>query len=153
MEITTTAFENGKYIPVKHTCDGDDTSPPLRWDKVPKGTVTFALLVEDPDAPGGTFAHWIMYNIPADVQQLEAIIPVAKNLDNGAIHGKNDFGKYGYRGPCPPDQDDAHKYFFRIFALDKKLAPEQAANRQSLLNAVKNHVIDEGEYLGLYKRQ
>ena len=106
--ITTTAFEEGAFFPVQHTCDGDNTSPPLRWDDVPKGAVSFALILEDPDAPGGVFTHWIVYNLPADCRELEKIIPIEKNLGNGAIQGKNDFGKYGYGGPCPP-KGDVHR--------------------------------------------
>ena len=121
--ISTTAFEYGARIPVVHTCDGDDISPPLRWDGEPKDTVTFALIVEDPDAPNGTFTHWIVYNIPSDVHNLEKIENAQKNLDYGGMHARNDFGKNGYGGPCPP-RGEEHRYYFRIFALRKKLPPE-----------------------------
>ncbi|HYX09576.1 MAG TPA: YbhB/YbcL family Raf kinase inhibitor-like protein [Bacteroidales bacterium] len=148
--ITTTAFEEGAMIPVRNSCDGDNTSPHLRWDEAPKATVTFALIVEDPDAPGGTFTHWIVYNLPADCNELEAIMPIAKKLDNGAIQGKNDMGKYGYGGPCPP-KGETHRYFFRIFALKKKLAPESANTRETFYQQIEGNVLDEAEYMGKYK--
>ncbi len=150
--ITSRAFEYGASIPIVHTCDGDDTSPPLRWDEIPKATVTFALIMEDPDAPMGTFTHWILYNIPSDVNEIERIIPVKKKLPNGAIHGKNDFGKYGYGGPCPPKGEE-HRYFFRIFALRKKLPPESANKADQFHRVIKDYIIDRAEYMGKYKRR
>ena len=149
LKLTIRAFEHGKRIPDKHTCDGDDTSPEIRWDEVPDNTVSFALICEDPDAPGTTFTHWIVYNLPADQRQLDETIPVAKNLDNGGIHGKNDFGKYGYRGPCPPKGEN-HRYFFRLYALKRKLDPESARNRNDFYEAIKGHVLDEDGYMGTY---
>ena len=149
--IRSTAFEYGARIPLLHTCDGDDLSPPLTWDGAPAGTVTFALIMEDPDAPEGTFTHWIVYNLPDDCHQLEKTIPIEKNLKNGAIHGKNDFGKYGYRGPCPP-RGESHRYYFRIFALKKKLPPESIPYGSEFYNAIKGLVIERAEYMGRYKR-
>ncbi len=149
--ITTTAFEYGASIPVKHACTGDDLSPPLRWDEVPKGTASLALIVEDPDAPGGTFAHWIVYNLPAASNTLEATIPIQKHLQNGATQGKNNFGKTGYGGPCPPKGEE-HRYFFRIFALKKKLAPESANTAGDFHNAIKGLVLEEAEYMGKFKK-
>ncbi|HYW96318.1 MAG TPA: YbhB/YbcL family Raf kinase inhibitor-like protein [Bacteroidales bacterium] len=148
--LTSRSFEYGTGIPAIFTCDGDNISPALRWDEAPKNTVTFALILEDPDAPGGTYTHWILYNIPAGETELETIVPVAKKLDNGAIHGKNDFGKYGYGGPCPP-KGETHRYFFRIFALKKKLAPESAGNHDDFYEAIKNNVLEKAEYMGTYK--
>lgn len=145
--ITSTAFEEGAQIPKKYTCDGDNTSPKISWHEPPKNTVTYALICEDPDAPGQTFTHWIVYNLPADCHELEAVIPVAKNLKNGGIHGKNNFGKYGYGGPCPPKGEN-HRYYFKVFALNKKLAPESAADRNSFYEAIKEKVIEEAEYVG-----
>jgi len=149
--ITTTAFENGATIPKRHSCEGEDISPPLRWEGEPKDTVSFALIMEDPDAPGGTFVHWIVYNLPADCHELEMIIPIEKNLKNGAVHAKNDFGKYGYRGPCPPAKDGEHRYFFRIYALRKKIPKESITGRESFYNQLKGQIIDEAEYMGRYK--
>lgn len=150
--ITSTAFEYGKPIPVAHTCDGDDVSPPLRWEGEPKGTVTFALIMEDVDAPGGVFTHWIVYNIPADVHHLEKIIPIKKHLNNKAVQGQNDFGKIGYRGPCPPRKLD-HHYYFRIYALKRKMDPESCNNRSGFYQSIKDHILAEAEYMGTYKKK
>ncbi len=150
--LTLKSFEDGATIPVKHTCDGDDLSPMVRWDEAPKGTASFALIMEDPDAPGSTFTHWIVYNIPPSENMLEDVQPIAKKLDNGAIQGKNDFGKLGYRGPCPP-KGETHRYVFRVYALKKKLAPESANDREDFYAAIKGQVLDEAEYTGTYKRK
>ncbi len=150
--ITSRAFEYGRSIPVEHTCDGDNISPPLHWDEAPVSTVTFALIMEDPDAPGGTYTHWIIYNLPADCRELEKIIPIEKKLDNGAIQTKNDFGKTGYGGPCPP-RGSEHRYFFRIFALRKKLPPESITDGQSFYEAINGLSLDKAEYMGKYKSQ
>ncbi len=149
--ITTTAFEHGANIPEQYTCKGDNTSPPLRWEGEPKATTTFAFIMEDPDAPGGTFTHWIIYNLPSDCHELEKIIPVEKNLKNGAIHAKNDFGKYGYGGPCPPGGEE-HRYFFRIFALKKKLPPESISDGKSFYQALNGLILDKAEYMGKFKK-
>ena len=149
--ITCRAFEPGATIPRVHTCDGDDTSPPLRWESTPKATVSLAILMEDPDAPGGSFTHWIMYNIPADIAMLEKIVPIQKNLSNGAHQGINDFGKVGYRGPCPPSGEE-HRYIFRIYALNKKLPPESASDAAQFRQNIADHIIDTAEYMGKYKR-
>lgn len=147
--LTTRAFENGATIPAKHTCKGDDLSPPLDWDEIPKGTTSLALIMEDPDAPGGTFIHWIVYNLPADNNGLEANIPRQKHLKNGATQGKNDFDKIGYGGPCPPKGEE-HRYFFRLFALKKKLPPESANNEKDFYKAIKGLVLEEAEYMGKF---
>lgn len=149
--ITSKAFEYGASIPAKHACTGDDLSPPLRWDEVPAETASLALILEDPDAPGGTFTHWIVYNLPPDSDGLEEIIPIQKNLDNGAIQGKNDFGKTGYGGPCPP-QGEEHRYFFRLFALKKKLPPESANKAEDFYIALNGFIIEKAEYMGKFKK-
>ncbi len=150
--IASTAFEEGVSIPVVHTCDGDDISPPLGWDGVPAGTASLALIMEDPDAPSGTFTHWIIYNLPPDSKGLEKIIPIQKSLDNGAIQGKNDFGKIGYGGPCPPPGEE-HRYFFRIFALKKKLPPESIHNGTEFYEAMSGLMLNKAEYMGKYYRK
>lgn len=149
--ITTTAFEYGASIPVKHTCKGDDLSPPLSWDEVPKGTTSLALIMEDPDAPGGTYTHWIVYNLPPESTGLEAITPIQKHLKNGATQGKNDFGKTGYGGPCPPKGEE-HRYFFRLFALKKKLPPESANKAKDFYNSINGLIIEKAEYMGKFKK-
>jgi len=148
--ITTTAFEYGASIPVKHTCEGENISPPLKWDEAPKNTVTYAFIMEDPDDTDGTFTHWIVYNIPGNINELERTGPAEKKLENGAIQGKNDFGKTGYGGPCPPKGEE-HRYFFRIFALKKKLPPESANTREAFYEMINDHVIDEASYMGIYR--
>lgn len=150
--ISTTAFEYGARIPVVHTCDGDDVSPPLTWEGEPKDTVTFALIVEDPDAPNGTFTHWIVYNIPSDVHHFDKVEKIRqKSLDNGGVHARNDFGKNGYGGPCPPKGEE-HRYFFRIFALRKKLPPESITDGPGFHKAIKDLIVDQAEYMGRYSR-
>jgi Raf kinase inhibitor-like YbhB/YbcL family protein len=152
MNIYITSFEQGASIPVVHTCDGDDVSPLLRWDGEPKETVSFALIMEDPDAPDGTFTHWIVYNLPKDCHELEKTIPIKRHLDNKAIQGKNDFGKKGYRGPCPP-RGTEHRYFFRIFALRKKLPPESINTGQEFYQSINGLVLDKAEYMGRYYKK
>lgn len=149
LNITSTAFEYGSKIPDVHSCKGDDTSPPLSWGGEPSGTETFALIMEDPDAPGGTFTHWIVYNLPKDCHHLEKTIPIQKNLDNGAIQGKNDFGKTGYRGPCPPS-GEIHRYTFRIFALKKKLPPESANRAEDFYHALNGLILESAQYEGIF---
>lgn len=150
--ISTPAYENGANIPVEHTCEGDDISPPVRWDGEPKGTAYFALIMEDPDAPGGTFTHWIVYNLPPDCHELEKIIPVERHLENNAIQGKNDFGNIGFNGPCPPKGEE-HRYFFRIFALKKKLPPESIDSGEQFYQAMNGLILDKAEYMGKYYRK
>jgi Raf kinase inhibitor-like YbhB/YbcL family protein len=148
--LTSTAFEFGASIPGRHSCKGEDIPPPLRWDEAPKGTVSFALVLEDPDAPGGTFLHWLIYNIPADISELSGISPVEKRLKNGAIQAKNDFGKTGYGGPCPPKGEE-HRYFFRLFALKKKLPPESINKVEDFYNAVNGITLEKAEYMGKFR--
>lgn len=147
--ISSTAFEYGARIPVNHTCDGDDQSPPLQWDGEPGETACFALILEDPDAGKGVFTHWLIYNLPPDCHQLEKSDSVRKNLDNGGIQCKNDFGKTGYRGPCPPKGEE-HRYFFRIFALRKKLPPESIKNGTDFYRIITGFILDQAEYMGKY---
>lgn len=148
--ITTPAFEQGASIPEVHSCKGDDTSPLLRWDAEPKGTETFALIMEDPDAPGGTFTHWMIYNLPDDCHELEKVIPIEKHLENGAIQAKNDFGKIGYGGPCPPEGEE-HRYFFKIFALNRQIPRESINSREDFLEAIDGYILDEAEYMGKFR--
>lgn len=148
--LTSKAFEYGASIPVKHTCKGEDVPPPLIWDEAPKGTVSFALVLEDPDAPGGTFLHWLIYNLPADINELDGVSPVEKNLRNGALQAKNDFGRTGYGGPCPPSGEE-HRYFFRLFALKKKLPPESVNKIEDFYKAIKELTLDKAEYMGKFR--
>ncbi|MGF7118139.1 YbhB/YbcL family Raf kinase inhibitor-like protein [Methanobacterium oryzae] len=147
--IASEIFSEGSVIPLKYTCDGENISPPLRWDLIPENTASFALLCEDPDAPGGTFIHWILFNIPADTKELLSGIKEEKKLDNGAIQGKNDFERIGYGGPCPPS-GTKHRFIFKILALDTVLNLKSGITIDQFLNAIQGHVLDKGELIGMY---
>lgn len=151
ISIASEIISEGNRIPLKYTCDDVDISPPLRWDLIPENTASFALLCEDPDAPGGTFIHWILFNIPADTKDLPAGIKEERMLDNGAVHGQNDFGKIGYGGPCPPSGTE-HRFIFKILALDAMLNLKPGISIEQFLNAIQGHVLDKGELIGMYGR-
>jgi Raf kinase inhibitor-like YbhB/YbcL family protein len=142
----------GDAIPQQFTCDGRDFSPALEWDGAPEGTKSFSLVTEDPDAPGGTFIHWVLYDLPADVRALPENLPKQKELPDGTRQGRNGFGRIGYGGPCPPP-GPAHRYFFRLYALDKKLDLGAGASRAELDRAMKGHVLAQVELMGRYKRR
>jgi len=151
IKITSPAFEAGGMIPPKYTCDGANISPPLQWQGVPEGTKSLALINDDPDAPMGTWVHWVVFNVGAEVAALAEHIPTDKTLAGGTMQGTNDFGKIGYGGPCPPR--GAHRYFFRIYALDTRLDLEAGARKSSLLKAMEGHILAQGELVGKYERQ
>jgi Raf kinase inhibitor-like YbhB/YbcL family protein len=148
--LTSSAFTEGAMIPKKHTCDAEDISPDLKWSGVPQGAKSLALICDDPDAPVGTWVHWVLFNIPADVTALPAGIPADATLKNGARHGKNDFRKLGYGGPCPPG--GTHRYYFKLYALDTVLNLEGGSTKAQLLAAMKGHILAEGQLMGKYKR-
>ena len=150
IEIKSSAFEEGGMIPKKYTCDGADVSPPLSWTSVPEGTKTIVVICDDPDAPMGTWVHWVLFNLPADVKDLPENLPSEKNLDNGAMQGTNDFGNIGYGGPCPPG--GTHRYYFKFYALDMELSLEGGATKKELLKAMEGHILAEGQLMGRYKR-
>lgn len=149
--ITTPAFENGAKIPVAYTCDGEDISPPLAWKGEPEGTASYALIVEDPDAPGGTYIHWILYNIPADVHQLENITKSQTDPDTGSIQARNDFGDFGYGGPCPPGGQE-HRYYFRIYALRKMLPANSIKEGSRFHEVIRDFILGRSEFMGRYAR-
>jgi Raf kinase inhibitor-like YbhB/YbcL family protein len=151
-KITTTAFEPDGPIPVEYTCDGANQSPPLAWSGVPDGTLSLALLVEDPDAPSGTWSHWVVYNLPPDLHELPVRVPPGERTNWGGWQGKNDFGKLGYGGPCPPP-GPAHHYYFYLFALDGELELSPEATRQALRRQIQGHVLAQAELMGYYSRQ
>ncbi|PHJ62045.1 phosphatidylethanolamine-binding protein [Nostoc linckia z18] len=151
MKLESSAFKSNELIPAKYTCDGKDISPPLLWDEIPIGTQTIALIVDDPDAPGRIFVHWLVYNIPNTTHQLTEHTPTVKTLPNGAVQGKNDFGKFGYGGPCPPS--GIHRYFFKLYALDKSLDLAIGATKNQILAAMEGHILASAELIGRYKRQ
>jgi Raf kinase inhibitor-like YbhB/YbcL family protein len=151
MQLSSPAFSDGERIPVNFTADGTDVSPELRWAGAPPKTQTFALVCEDPDAPRGTWTHWVLFNIPADKTGYAEGVPAEKELPGGARQGKNDFGKIGYGGPSPP-KGKPHRYYFKLYALDTKLDLPAGATRQQVLDAVKGHVLAEGQLMGTYGR-
>jgi hypothetical protein len=148
--VTSSAFTEGAWIPKKYTCDAEDISPDLKWSGVPSGAKSVALICDDPDAPVGTWVHWVLFNIPADVRSLPAGIPADATLKNGARHGQNDFRKLGYGGPCPPG--GTHRYYFKIYALDTLLTLESGSTKAQVLAAIKGHILAEGQLMGKYKR-
>jgi len=149
--VTSSAFEQGGMIPAEYTCDGENISPPLKWDDVPAGTKSIALISDDPDAPAGTWVHWIMWNIPPDLSQLSENIPHDKVLPDGSTQGITDFQRPGYGGPCPPS--GTHRYYFKIYALDTKLDLQSSATKADLLKAIHGHILAQGELMGKYKRK
>ncbi len=150
IEVKSEAFEEGGMIPKKYTCDGEDASPPLSWTGVPEGTEALALICDDPDAPVGTWVHWVIFNIPPDTTGLSENIPPERVLESGARQGRNDFGNIGYGGPCPPR--GTHRYYFKLYALDKKVDLEPGATKDELLKAMEGHILAEGRLMGRYKR-
>jgi Raf kinase inhibitor-like YbhB/YbcL family protein len=151
MELKSTAFQNGADIPRKYTCDAGDVSPLLRWEKAPAGTKTFVLIADDPDAPAGTWVHWVIYDLPAQTKELTEGTAKTETLANGAKQGVNDFHRIGYSGPCPPP-GLPHRYFFKLYALDAPTNLNPRATKQHLLEAMKGHVLAETELVGRYKR-
>ena len=145
MKITSSAFQEGGNIPSKFTCDGGDTSPPLQIAEIPSGAKSLALVVDDPDAPSGLFTHWIVWNISPQTNA------IAEGSAPKGVHGTSDFGKSGYGGPCPPS--GTHRYYFKIFALDRELNLPAGAKRNQLDAAMKGHVVAEGELKGRYAKQ
>jgi Raf kinase inhibitor-like YbhB/YbcL family protein len=151
IELTSTAFGEGANIPKPYTGDGKDESPPLRWPDPPQGTKSFALICDDPDAPRGTWVHWVLFNLPADQRELEEAVPRQETLASGARQGKNDFGKIGYGGPAPPP-GKPHRYFFKLYAVDAMLDLAAGATKAQLLEALKGHILAEGQLMGQYGR-
>ncbi|TAJ11324.1 YbhB/YbcL family Raf kinase inhibitor-like protein [Marinilabiliaceae bacterium JC017] len=149
MKLTSPVFDEGGLIPEKYTCDGIDVSPSLKWSSMPVGTKTIAIICDDPDAPMGTWVHWVIYNLPATTDVLPEEVPAVKILPNGAMQGKNDFGKIGYGGPCPPS--GTHRYYFKIYALDDELMVEAGITKSQLEKAMQGHILSEGQLMGRYK--
>ena len=149
--LVSTAFENGERIPTRHTADGGDVSPPLEWHGEPAGTQSFALICDDPDAPRGTWTHWLAFNLSPSLHSLTEGIPVHATLADGASQGTTDFGTTGYGGPSPP-KGPAHRYYFRLYAVDQILPVKAGASRKQLLGALEGHVLAEAELMGRYGR-
>ncbi len=151
ISISSAAFQNSGNIPARYSCDGENVSPELSWSQPPAGTVSFALISDDPDAPGGTFVHWTIFNIPADKRELEEGVPRSEVISDGSIQGMTDFRRVGYGGPCPPP-GRPHRYFFKLYALDSKLNLSASATKEDVEDAMEGHILAKGELMGLYGR-
>ena len=152
LEITSPSFQNNGIIPDKHACDilGNDKSPPLTFSNIPESTKSFALILDDPDAPGRTLNHWVIFNIPVALGGLQEDIPRDSEFDSGTRQGTNGTEQIGYFGPCPPPKE-THRYVFKVFALDTVLNLELPANKKQLLGAIRKHILGRGKLVGLYK--
>ena len=151
IKITSSAFDDGGMIPPKYTCDSDDISPPLQWEGVPEAAQSIALICDDPDAPVGTWVHWVLFKLPADTRKLPENVPTDQTLPSGAKQGNNDWGRIGYGGPCPPS--GTHRYFFKIYALDTEIDLSPGATKSQLLQAMEGHILAQGQLIGKYQRQ
>lgn len=150
-EIKSSTFNQGQPIPEKYTCDGADLSVPLAWTDPPAGTKNFALIADDPDAPMGTWVHWVLYDLPVEARQLPEGVPKKETLSDGSKQGMNDFERIGYGGPCPPP-GKPHRYFFKLYAIDKKIELPPRATKPQVLAAIKDHTLGEAQLMGTYKR-
>ena len=151
LTLTSPAFSDGTPIPKRHTRDGEDRSPSMEIGTPPQGTVSLALVCDDPDAPAGTWIHWVIFNLPPGTRLIEEGVPQSETLPNGARQGRNDFGKIGYNGPAPPP-GPAHRYFFKVYALDTVLDLPPGISQARLSKAMKGHVLAKGELVGTYER-
>ena len=151
MELRSSAFSQGQAIPSKYTCDGSDVSPPLTWADTSPAAKSLALIADDPDAPTGTWVHWVVYNLPPTTRELREEFPTDGRLPDGTIQGKNDFGRTGYGGPCPPS--GAHRYVFQLFALDIVLPLPTGSTAKQLRAAMQGHVLAETQLMGTYRRK
>ena len=151
MKLTSTAFQAGGDIPAKYTCSGPDVSPALSWTDPPRDTRSFALIADDPDAPAGTWVHWVVYDLPASARQLPENVPKTESILAGGMQGQNDFRKTGYGGPCPPP-GNAHRYYFKLYALDSQLNLKPGATKKAVEEALQGHVLAQAELMGRFKR-
>lgn len=151
IKVTSTAFQEGTTMPTKYTGDGNDVSPPLAWSGIPDGAKSIALICDDPDAPVGTWVHWVLYNLPPNTAELAENVPRQDTLPNGARQGRNDFGKIGYGGPAPPP-GPAHRYYFKIYALDAVLDLKPGDTKTQLVKAMEGHILAQGQLMGKYQR-
>ena len=149
--LTSSAFQEGAIIPNTHTCSGQDVSPPLQWIAPPKDTQSFTLIMDDPDAPIGTWVHWVMFNIPGHTSSLPEGVPPKKSLPTGELQGINDFKRIGYGGPCPP-QGIPHRYYFKLYALDSPLKLQPGVTKAEVLAACQNHILAETHLMGRFGR-
>ena len=152
LKISSPAFQDGQSIPAQYTCDGEKISPPLKWSDAPAGAKSFALICDDPDAPAGTWTHWLVYGIPASTTELPEKTPATDSLPDGAHQGINSFKRVGYGAPCPP-HGKSHRYIFKLYALDADLALKPRATKKQLVLAMKGHILAQGEFKGMYQRK
>jgi Raf kinase inhibitor-like YbhB/YbcL family protein len=152
LEISSGEFKEGESMPLKYTCDGEDTSPSLNWKGIPESAKSLALICDDPDAPVGTWVHWALYDLPPNVTELPEAIPTSATTPQGATQGTNDFKRIGYGGPCPPE-GKPHRYFFKLYALDVKLNLKPGATKAELVSSMNGHILAEGLLMGTYKRK
>ena len=150
LQITSSAFLEAGVIPKHYTCDGKDVSPDLSWTGVPQDTKSLALICDDPDAPVGTWVHWVLFNIPGAEKGIPSEVAPEPTLPNGATHGINDFRKLGYGGPCPPG--GTHRYFFKLYALDTDLSLGSGATKSQVEDAMQGHILAQAQLMGTYKR-
>jgi hypothetical protein len=152
LELTSDAFTNGQAIPAKYSCKGKNISPALTWTEPPAATQSFALIMDDPDAPGGTWVHWVLFNIPVDARALQEDLPITgKNTDPNAIYvGKNSWGDTSYGGPCPPS--GTHRYFFKLYALDSTISLLPGATKEQLLREMEGHILAQAELMGTFSK-
>lgn len=150
LSLSSPVFGEGEKIPVQYTCDGQDISPPLVWEEPPSETQAFALILDDPDALGGVFTHWVLFNLPGNSRELPEAIPTQDRLVSGALQGKNGFAKIGYSGPCPP-AGSAHHYRFSLYALDQPLDLKSGASREQVLEAMQGHILAQGQLTCIYQ--
>ena len=151
LEIKSPDFAAGGTIPRQFTCDGEDRSPALEWNAPPQGTKSFALIGDDPDAPVGTWVHWVVFDLPASARGIPQNFPKTEQSADGARQGRNDFKKIGYGGPCPPP-GKPHRYFFKVYALDTQLNLQAGSSKKDVEKAMQGHVLAQGEYMGRYGR-
>ncbi|MGA8222298.1 MAG: YbhB/YbcL family Raf kinase inhibitor-like protein [Candidatus Acidiferrales bacterium] len=151
LELKSADFAAGGNIPKQFTCDGADMSPALEWNAPPAGTQSFALIADDPDAPVGTWVHWVIFDMPANLRGLPQNLSKIEQLKDGTRQGRNDFRKIGYGGPCPPT-GQAHRYFFKLYALDAKLNLKPGTTKKEVEQAMHGHILAQGEYMGRYSR-
>jgi Raf kinase inhibitor-like YbhB/YbcL family protein len=151
IQVMSSAFEEGGPIPQRYTCDGEEISPPLSWESVPEGTQSIVLIADDPDAPRGTFVHWVLYDLPANARELPEDTPRDKILANGARQGINDGGDFGYMGPCPPS--GTHRYFFKVYALDTRVNLPPGNRKADLLKVMEGHILAQGQTISKYGRR
>ena len=153
IEVTSSAFTEGARIPKKYTCDGQDISPALKWSGVPQKTKSIALICDDPDAPSGTWVHWVIYSIPQDLTELQEGVVKTNMLPDGTKQGTTDFKRVGYGGPCPPPGHGAHHYYFKVYALDIQVGLKAGATKKDLEKSMKGHILAQGQLIGTYERK